>query len=122
LHVQEFDSEKKFCLASQVLGVLALALLCTALVGTSAFAAGNHGPPEFDRMIARWAKHNGCSEQPSVEDRRSDEEAHGHTATRFVFRNCRDNADVALWKLTRRGSCVAGRKTECPRAHSRAVH
>ena len=38
--------EKKSCLASHVLGVLAVALLCTALVGTSAFAAflsaGNH--------------------------------------------------------------------------------
>jgi polyhydroxybutyrate depolymerase len=66
--------------------------------------------PNIDRMIARWAKHNGCSEQPSVEDRRSDKEAHGHTATRFVFRNCRDNAEGTLWKLTGAGHVWPGGK------------
>jgi polyhydroxybutyrate depolymerase len=66
--------------------------------------------PNIDQMIALWAKHNGCSGQPTVEDRRSDKEAHGHTATRYVFRNCRNNGEVALWKLTGAGHVWPGGK------------
>jgi polyhydroxybutyrate depolymerase len=66
--------------------------------------------PNIDQMIGRWARHNGCSGQPTVEDRLSDKDTHGHTATRYVFRNCRDNAEVALWKLTGAGHVWPGGK------------
>jgi polyhydroxybutyrate depolymerase len=66
--------------------------------------------PNIDQMIARWAKHNGCSPDPIVEDRRSDTDARHHTAIRYAFPNCRDNAEVALWKLTGAGHVWPGGK------------
>lgn len=66
--------------------------------------------PNIDQMIASWAKHNGCALQPVVDARRSDKDAHRHTATRYVFPNCRDNAEVALWKLTGAGHVWPGGK------------
>jgi polyhydroxybutyrate depolymerase len=66
--------------------------------------------PNIDQMIARWAKHNDCSPELIVADRRSDTNARHHTATRYVFRNCRDNAEVTLWKLTGTGHVWPGGK------------
>jgi polyhydroxybutyrate depolymerase len=64
--------------------------------------------PNIDQMIARWANHNGCSAEPTVIDRRFDRDARNHTATRYVYSNCRDGAEVSLWKLTGAGHVWPG--------------
>jgi polyhydroxybutyrate depolymerase len=66
--------------------------------------------PNIDQMIARWVKHNGCSTEPTVIDRRFDRDARRHTATRYVYSNCRDGAEVSLWKLTGAGHVWPGGK------------
>jgi polyhydroxybutyrate depolymerase len=66
--------------------------------------------PNIDQMIARWVKHNGCSTEPTVTDRRTDRDGRGHTATRFFYSNCRDGAEVVLWKLTAAGHVWPGAK------------
>jgi polyhydroxybutyrate depolymerase len=66
--------------------------------------------PNVDQMIARWAKHNGCLPDSVVADRRSDKDARGHTAARYAFPDCRDGAEVILWKLTGAGHVWPGGK------------
>ena len=66
--------------------------------------------PNIDQMIARWVNHNGCSAEPTVVDRRLDRDARRHTATRYVYSNCRDGAEVSLWKLTGAGHVWPGGK------------
>jgi len=66
--------------------------------------------PEIDRMITRWASHNGCAADPRVAERRSDRNRRGHTATKYVYSNCRDGAEVVLWKLTGAGHVWPGGK------------
>ena len=66
--------------------------------------------PNIDQMIARWVKHNGCSAEPTVADRRADWDARSHTATRFVYSHCHDGAEVVLWKLTGAGHVWPGGK------------
>ncbi|MGZ8489654.1 MAG: hypothetical protein ACXWW4_14090, partial [Candidatus Binatia bacterium] len=43
-------------------------------------------------------------------DRRVDRGARGHSATKYVFANCREGAEVALWKLTGAGHVWPGGK------------
>jgi len=66
--------------------------------------------PNIDQMIARWVKHDGCAAQPAVTERRADSDTRGHTATRYVYSNCRDGAEVSLWKLTGAGHVWPGGK------------
>jgi polyhydroxybutyrate depolymerase len=66
--------------------------------------------PNIDQMIARWVSHNGCSTEPTVIDRRFDRDARRHTATHYVYSNCRDGAEVSLWKLTGAGHVWPGGK------------
>ena len=66
--------------------------------------------PNIDQMIARWVNHNGCSTEPTVIDRRFDRDARRHTATRYVYSNCREGAEVSLWKLTGAGHVWPGGK------------
>ena len=66
--------------------------------------------PNIDRMIARWAEHNNCSAQPTISAQRSDKDARGHSATRYIFPVCRDNAEITLWKLTGAGHVWPGGK------------
>jgi polyhydroxybutyrate depolymerase len=66
--------------------------------------------PNVEQMIARWVKHNGCLAEPRVGEQRSDKDARGHTAARHVFPNCRDGAEVVLWKLTGAGHVWPGGK------------
>ena len=66
--------------------------------------------PNIDQMIARWVNHNGCSTEPIVMDRRFDRDARRHTATRYVYSNCRGGAEVSLWKLTGAGHVWPGGK------------
>ena len=66
--------------------------------------------PNIDQMIALWVKHNSCAAEPAVADRRSDRDARGHTATKFVYSKCRDGAEVVLWKLTGAGHVWPGGK------------
>jgi len=63
--------------------------------------------PNIDEMIKRWANHNGCAPEPMVADRRT---ARGHSATQYIFPDCRDGAAVALWKLTGAGHVWPGGK------------
>jgi len=66
--------------------------------------------PNVDEMIKRWAIHNGCAAEPLVADRRFDRSARGHSATRYVFPDCRDGAVVVLWKLAGAGHVWPGGK------------
>ncbi len=66
--------------------------------------------PNVDEMIKRWASHNGCAAEPPVADRRVDRSARGHSASKFVYGNCRDGAEVVLWKLTGAGHVWPGGK------------
>lgn len=66
--------------------------------------------PNVDQMIARWVKHNDCAADPGITDRRSDRDARNHTAVRFVYDNCRDGAEVVLWKLSGAGHVWPGGK------------
>ena len=66
--------------------------------------------PNIDEMIKRWADHNGCAAEPTVADRRTDRTARAHSATKYVFPNCRDGAAVVLWKLTGAGHVWPGGK------------
>jgi polyhydroxybutyrate depolymerase len=66
--------------------------------------------PNIDEMIAKWATHNGCAAELAIVDRRSDHDARGHTATKYVYSNCRDGAEVVLWKLTGAGHVWPGGK------------
>jgi polyhydroxybutyrate depolymerase len=64
--------------------------------------------PNIDEMIAKWVKHNSCAAAPAVTDRRADRA--GHTAMKYVYSNCRDGAEVVLWKLTGAGHVWPGGK------------
>lgn len=66
--------------------------------------------PNIDEMIKRWAEHNNCAEQPVVADRRVDRTTRGHSATKYIYPNCRDGAAVVLWKLTGAGHVWPGGK------------
>ncbi len=66
--------------------------------------------PNIGEMIAQWVKHNGCALESTIADRRSDREARGHQATKFVYDKCRDGAEVILWKLTGAGHVWPGGK------------
>jgi polyhydroxybutyrate depolymerase len=56
--------------------------------------------PAVDATLSAWAKHNGCD--PAATEREF-KEVGEHTARRMVYGNCRDGAEVALWKLTGAG-------------------
>jgi len=64
--------------------------------------------PSIDQMILRWAKHNGCSAEPAVVDRRAGREGSGQSATRYVYPHCREGVEVDLWKLTGAGHVWPG--------------
>ena len=66
--------------------------------------------PNVDQVLARWAKHNSCAPDPIVGDPLKDKDARGHTAVRFVYANCRDGAEVILWKLSGAGHVWPGGK------------
>lgn len=66
--------------------------------------------PQIDEVIAKWVKHNGCAPEAKIADRRSEGTGRGHTATKFVFGNCRDGAEVVLWKITGAGHVWPGGK------------
>ncbi len=61
-------------------------------------------------MIAQWVKRNGCGAEPVVAERRAERDARGHTATKYVYSNCRDGVEVVLWKLTGAGHVWPGGK------------
>jgi len=66
--------------------------------------------PDIDQMILRWVNHSGCATEPAVAERRTDRNGRGHTATRYVYANCRDGVEVVLWKLTGAGHVWPGGK------------
>jgi polyhydroxybutyrate depolymerase len=66
--------------------------------------------PDIDQMILRWVNHDGCAAEPAVAERRTDRDGRGHTATRYVYANCRGGAEVVLWKLTGPGHVWPGGK------------
>jgi polyhydroxybutyrate depolymerase len=83
---------------------------------------GGLGPPfplttvrvehqDINRVIRRWAGHDGCPAEPAVaarlRGRKGSPEA-GHTATKYVYAPCREGAEVVLWKLTGAGHVWPG--------------
>jgi polyhydroxybutyrate depolymerase len=66
--------------------------------------------PNIDQMIVKWARHNGCDAEAKIAERRTDRDARGHTATKYVYTICRDGAAVVLWKLTGAGHVWPGGK------------
>lgn len=66
--------------------------------------------PSIDQMIVRWVNHNGCVAEPIIAERRTDRDGRSHTATRYVYTDCRDGAEVVLWKLGGAGHVWPGGK------------
>jgi len=66
--------------------------------------------PNIDDMIKRWVEHNSCAAEPTVAERRADRAGGSHSATKYVYSNCRDGAEVALWKLSGAGHVWPGGK------------
>jgi polyhydroxybutyrate depolymerase len=66
--------------------------------------------PNIDQMISQWVTHNGCAADPRIDERRSDQNSRAHSATKYVYSNCRNGADVVLWKLTSAGHVWPGGK------------
>ena len=66
--------------------------------------------PNIDQMIAQWVQHNGCAANPRIDERRSDQDRRSHSATKYIYSNCRNGAEVVLWKLTGSGHVWPGGK------------
>lgn len=64
--------------------------------------------PNIDQMIQRWVRHDACSSDAAITDRRG--ESPGQSAVRYVYSQCRGGAEVALWKLTGAGHVWPGGK------------
>ncbi len=69
--------------------------------------------PHYDveRGLARWRRHNGCSEASAVVERR---ERDGHTAELHVWSDCRAGHEVRLWKLSGAGHGWPGAVAQLP--------
>jgi polyhydroxybutyrate depolymerase len=81
-----------------------------------ALYAGGPGPPfpgttsrvthqPVQRGLERWVASNGCAAGPDTTEERVAARGPrspnpGHTATKIVWRSCRDGTEVAHWKLT----------------------
>jgi polyhydroxybutyrate depolymerase len=55
-----------------------------------------------DDMLAKWTRHDGCPAQPAVSPPVSGKKGgpdETHTATRYVWRPCKDGTEVMLLKL-----------------------
>jgi polyhydroxybutyrate depolymerase len=63
--------------------------------------------PAVDAALSAWVRRNGCD---AVANEDAFREAGGHTARHLVYGNCRDGAEVALWKLTGAGHGWPGAK------------
>lgn len=65
--------------------------------------------PSVSAMLMQWLKHNGCPEQHgaavSIAGSGPDEV---HSATRFVWRPCRDGVEIVLWRLRGAGHVWPG--------------
>ena len=68
--------------------------------------------PNIDQMILRWVKHDGCAAQAAVAERRADHDGRAHTATHYVYSDCRNDVEVVLWKLTGAGHVWPGGKAK----------
>ncbi len=67
--------------------------------------------PNIDRVVGRWAAHDGCPAEPMTAARlrgRDGSPEAGQTATKYVYAPCRDGAEVVLWKLTGAGHVWPG--------------
>jgi len=56
--------------------------------------------PSVEATLSAWVARDGCDSVPADREAR---EADGHTARLLVYGNCRDGAEVALWRLTGTG-------------------
>ncbi|MCZ7566486.1 MAG: hypothetical protein M5U08_24030 [Burkholderiales bacterium] len=66
-----------------------------------------HRPVEAS--LAEWAAYAGCHAPPAVSDRRQGAaDRASHTATLLVYRGCRDEVEIALWKLSGAGHVWPG--------------
>jgi len=64
--------------------------------------------PNIDRMIQLWVRHDGCSAEAVITDRRG--EGSSQSAVRYVYSPCRGGAEVSLWKLAGAGHVWPGGK------------
>jgi polyhydroxybutyrate depolymerase len=66
-------------------------------------------------MLDRWIAHDGCAPEPEVGAPlrgAPGTEDEGHTATRLVWRPCREGAEVVHWRLTGAGHGWPGGRTD----------
>jgi polyhydroxybutyrate depolymerase len=64
--------------------------------------------PNIDQMIQLWVRHDGCSAEAAIADRRDG--IPGQSAVRYVYAPCSGGAEVSLWKLTGAGHVWPGGK------------
>lgn len=63
--------------------------------------------PSVNATLSAWVRHDGCNPTPTETAFRVDG---GHTARKWLYGQCRDNAQVVLWQLTGAGHGWPGGK------------
>jgi poly(3-hydroxybutyrate) depolymerase len=69
-------------------------------------ASGRTRHPDAEEVLYRWVAFAGCRPNPAVAETRTGAPgtgSAGHAATRYVFSGCRDQIEIALWKLSGAG-------------------
>jgi polyhydroxybutyrate depolymerase len=67
--------------------------------------------PNAEEVLYRWVSFEACAPKPVVREERRGPPGSptaAHTATLYVFAGCRDDAEIALWKLTGAGHVWPG--------------
>lgn len=73
--------------------------------------------PNAEEVLYRWVAFAGCRAKPAVMETRAGAPGTAtaaHTATKYVFSGCRDDAEVALWKLAGAGHVWPGARLDEP--------
>jgi len=71
--------------------------------------------PNAEEVLYLWVDFEGCAAKPVIaEERRgaAGTPTASHTATKYVFTNCRDGGEIALWKLTGAGHVWPGARLD----------
>ena len=71
--------------------------------------------PNAEEVLYRWVAFAGCGAKPSVAETRAGAPGTGtaaHTATKYVFTGCRDQAEIVLWKLSGAGHVWPGARLD----------
>jgi polyhydroxybutyrate depolymerase len=73
--------------------------------------------PHAEETLYRWVAFAGCRAKPAVAETRTGAPGTGaaaHTATKYVFAGCRDEAEIVLWKLSGAGHAWPGARRDGP--------